>query len=176
MEKGVALLLEGMNIPDWEKDPNFRDTPARVARMFEEMLTPSKNNWTAFPARSADLIILRGHRVVAICPHHLQPVDVTAYVGYIPNKTTIGLSKLARVVEQHLTIPIMQEDLAHAIVESLEQRLDPKGVGVVLVGIHGCMKFRGVESTGDVVSSVMKGVLLLNAAARGEFLQLIGRP
>jgi GTP cyclohydrolase I len=70
----------------------------------------------------------------------------------------------------------MQEDLAHAIAESLDTNLEPKGVGVVLTGVHGCMKFRGVQTDGDVVSSVMKGVFLLNPTAREELLMLIGRP
>jgi len=174
MEEGVRLLLRGMGQD--LTDPNFVDTPRRVSKLFREMLTPQQNNWTTFPAQAADLIVLRGHKVVALCPHHLQPVVLTAYVGYIPNELTIGLSKLARVVEEHLTKPIMQEDLGDAIADSLEKRLKPKGTGVVLTGIHGCMRFRGVESDGDVVTSVMRGVLLLNPTARQEFLQIVGRP
>jgi len=176
MTKAIALLLDGMGIPNWREDPNFRDTPGRVAKMFEEMLTPEKNTWTAFPAKSADLIIVRGHGVIALCPHHLQPVEITAYVGYIPNKMTVGISKLARVVEEQLTVPMMQEDLASRVADAVEAKLEPKGTGVVLSGIHGCMKFRGVESESDTVVSVMRGVLLLNPTARTEFLQLIGRP
>jgi GTP cyclohydrolase I len=174
MEAGVALLLEGMGVD--RHDANFHETPIRVARMFQEMLTPQANNWATFPSSSSDLIILRGHEVIAICPHHLQPVVIKCYVGYIPNELTLGLSKLARVVEEQLTRPLMQEDLAEAIAESIDLRLKPKGVGVVLAGVHGCMRFRGVESDGDVVTSVMRGVLLLNPTARQEFLMLIGRP
>jgi len=62
------------------------------------------------------------------------------------------------------------------VADSIHDKLDPKGVGVVLAGVHGCMRFRGVRSDGDVVTSVMRGVLLLNPAARTEFLQIIGRP
>jgi GTP cyclohydrolase IA len=176
VEQGVGEILEGLVGPDWSDDPNFVDTPRRVAKLFAEMLTPQENNWTAFPAETADLIVLRNHRVVALCPHHLQPVEVRAYVGYIPNELTIGLSKLARAVEEHLTRPLMQEDLGHLIADTLEAKLKPKGVGVVLAGVHGCMRYRGVESEGDVVTSVMRGVLLLNPAARQEFMQIIGRP
>jgi GTP cyclohydrolase I len=174
MAKGIQLLLSGMGID--LLDPNFSVTPDRVARMYREMLTPQENNWRVFPARASDLIVLRGHRVVAICPHHLMPAVLTCYVGYIPNKSTLGLSKLARAVEEHLTKPILQEDLAEAIAASLEKRLEPKGCGVVIAGRHGCMAFRGVESDGDIATSVMRGVLLLNPTARSEFLQLIGRP
>jgi len=174
MESGVKLLLEGMGAD--LQDPNYEGTPQRVARMYQEMLTPQKNNWKTFPATDSDLIVLRGHKVVALCPHHLLPAVITCHVGYIPNKKTLGLSKLARAVEEHLRMPILQEDLAEAVAHTLEERLDPKGTGVVLAGRHGCMTFRGVESDGDVVISAMKGVLLLNPTARGEFLQIVGRP
>lgn len=176
MEQAIAGLLYHMIGPQWESDPNFRGTPQRVARMYEQMLSPEVNNWTTFPAEASDIILMRGHKVVALCPHHLMPVEIRAYVAYIPNELTIGLSKLARVVEEQLTKPIMQETLAHAVADSLDKHLKPKGVGVVLAGVHGCMKFRGVESDSDTVNSVMKGVFLLNPAARMELLQLIGRP
>jgi len=174
MEKGVELLLDGMGVD--RDDLNFRGTPARVARMFREMCTPTESHWAAFPASSSDLVLLRGHRVVGLCPHHLQPVEYTCSVGYVPNELTVGLSKLARVVEQQLVAPILQEDLANDVADALNEKLKPKGVGVVIAGRHGCMAFRGVRTDGDVVVSVMKGVLLLNPAARMEFLQLTGRP
>jgi GTP cyclohydrolase I len=174
MEKGVSLLLQGMGID--LADADFRDTPKRVAKMYQEMLTPRDSNWATFPSPSSDMILLRYHTVVAICPHHLQPVELRCHVGYIPGKHTVGLSKLARVVEVQLTQPMTQERLAHNVVAQLDETLEPKGVGVVLSGTHGCMRFRGVRTAGDVVVSAMKGVLLLNPAARSEFFQLIGRP
>lgn len=173
MQAGVALLLTGMGAD--LSDPNFEGTPARVAKMFKEMLSPQPSNWKTFPAQSSDMIILRGHRVIALCPHHLQPAVLSCYVGYIPGDLTLGLSKLARAVEEQLTVPVLQEDLAERVAQALEKRLKPKGTGVVIAGRHGCMTNRGVETDGDVVVSVMKGVLLLNPAARSEFLQLIGR-
>jgi len=174
MASGVRQILMGMGV-DLD-DVNFSGTPARVAKLYAEMLTPQVNNWKTFPATTSDMVILRNHRVIALCPHHLMPAVISCSVGYIPHKLTLGLSKLARAVEEQLTRPILQEDLANAVAEKLNKVLEPKGCGIVLVGTHGCMKFRGVESDGDVVTSVMKGVLLLNPAARMEFLQLIGRP
>jgi GTP cyclohydrolase I len=174
MEQGVKLILEGMGVD--LKAPDFRGTPLRVAKMYAEMLTPRKSNWTTFPAQTSDLVLLRGHHVMGLCPHHLMPVEYTCYVGYIPAEYTVGLSKLARVVEAQLVQPVMQEDLTHDVANALHEKLKPKGVGVVTVGVHGCMRFRGVRSSGDVVVSVMKGVLLLNQAARAELFQIIGRP
>jgi len=174
MTKGIELVLRGMGVS--LKDPNFAETPERVAKMYAEMLTPEVAHWNVFPAKQSDLVLLRGHKVVGLCPHHLQPVEYRCYVGYLPNKLTVGLSKLARVIESMLDKPIMQEDLANDIADTLQQKLEPKGVGVILAGIHGCMRNRGVKSEGDVVVSVMRGTLLLNPAARAELQQLIGRP
>lgn len=174
--QGVGLILDGIVGSKWDQDPNFKDTPERVAKLFAELLTPQANSWAEFPATYGDMVILRGHNVVGLCPHHLLPVTMTAYVGYIPNKQVVGLSKLARVVEEQLTKPIMQEELTHAVAESLQKHLDPKAVGVVITGRHGCMNLRGVETTGDVVTSCMKGQFLLNPSARDEFFRIIGRP
>lgn len=174
IEQGVRLVLQGMGV-DLE-DPNFKDTPARVAKLYREILTPPKNNMTTFPSRFDSMVLLRGHKVVALCPHHLMPVELRAYVAYIPNKAVLGLSKLARVVEQHLTKPIMQEELCDLVVDQLNSDLDPKGVACVLAGQHGCMRHRGVETDGDVVTSSVRGVFLTNPAAREELFGLIGRP
>jgi GTP cyclohydrolase I len=157
-------------------DPNFARTPERVAKMYRELLTPQPNNWATFPSKYSDMIILRGHNVVGLCPHHLMPVRMSCFVGYIPGKHMLGLSKLARVVEECLTRPLMQEDLTHMVAERLESGLDPKACGVVISGRHGCMDLRGVETSGDVVTSCMKGQFLLNPSARDEFFRIIGRP
>lgn len=174
MEVGVSMILRGMGV-DLE-DSNFKDTPKRVAKLYKEMLSPNVNNWTTFPAPTGGIIVLRGHRVFAICPHHLMPVELKATVAYIPNKKVLGLSKLARVVEQHLTKPIMQEELGDAVVESLVTQLEPQGAACILSGVHGCMRFRGIMTEGDVVTSSMRGLFLHSTATRDELLQLVGRP
>jgi GTP cyclohydrolase I len=174
IEAGVKLILQGMGVD--LNDPNFIDTPRRVACLYKEILTPQENNMTTFPSKYDSMVILRGHQVVALCPHHLMPVELRCYVAYVPNKQVLGLSKLARVVEQHLTKPIMQEELCDLVVDELNRTLDPKGVACVLAGEHGCMRHRGVRTDGDVVTSSVRGVYLTNPAAREEFLRLIGKP
>lgn len=176
MEKGVALILDGMGVD--RKDSNFLDTPTRVAKMYQQMLTPQVNNWTTFPSPSKGMIVLRGHRVFALCPHHLMPVELRAYVAYIPKERVLGLSKLCRVVEEHLREPIMQEDLARRVADTLfkHKELSPEGVAIVLAGQHGCMRYRGVETDGDVVASEMRGLFLHSPSTREEFLSFIGKP
>lgn len=174
MEQGVELILKGMGCDLSES--HFTDTPKRVAKMYKEMLTPEPNNWTQFPAVTGGMILLRGHKVYALCPHHLLPVELRAYVAYIPKKRVLGLSKLARVVHEHLTRPIVQEELCKLVADQLDDVLEPQGVGVVLAGEHGCMKFRGVLTDGDVVTTEVRGLFMHSQATRDELMRLIGRP
>lgn len=157
-------------------DSNFKETPERVARMYQEMLTPPDNNFAQFPSPTKGMIILRGHRVFAICPHHLMPVELKAYVGYIPKKNVLGLSKLARIVEQHLTRPIMQEELGDLVADTLYNDLGCEGSAVVLAGAHGCMRYRGIQTQGDVVTRALRGLFFHSPQTRAEFDASIGVP
>lgn len=174
MEQGVRLLLQGMGVNT--HDRNYADTPRRVARMYRELFTPRHNSFAAFPEKHDAMVILRGHMVHGVCPHHLLPVEMRVYVGYIPHKQVLGLSKLARVAEQPLTQPLMQEAFTDAVADLLSEHTDAKGTGVIVVGRHGCMRHRGVRSEADVVTSAMRGLFLTNAAARDEFLRIVGTP
>lgn len=174
IEDGVRLMLKGMNCAI--EEPDFRGTPQRVAKMYLELFSPPRNNFRTFPVQHGGLVLLRGHRAFGVCPHHLLPFEMRVHVGYIPNKKVLGLSKLARVVESQLTGPILQEVLTDRVAYDLFNRTDAKGAGCVVVGEHGCMRCRGVRTTGDIVTSSMQGVFLLNPTAREEFLRLIGRP
>lgn len=174
LQQGVKLLLEGMGVD--LSDRNYKDTPARVTRMYRELFTPRHNSFATFPEQHDSMVILRGHVVHGVCPHHLVPVEMRVYVGYIPHKEVLGLSKLARVAEQPLTGPIMQETYTDAVVDLLQHATDAKGAGVVVVGRHGCMRHRGVRSDADVVSSAMRGLFMTNHPTRDEFLRMIGYP
>lgn len=174
LEDGARLILRGMDVN--LSDSNFKDTPKRVAKLYAELLTPQVNNWTDFPSPTTGMIVLRGHRVFALCPHHLLPVELRGYVAYIPNKKVLGLSKLARVIEQHLTKPIMQEELGDLVADTLYERLNAQGVAVVLAGQHGCMRYRGIETDGDVVTRALRGLFLHSDSTRREFDSTIGRP
>lgn len=174
MEQGALLILRGMGVD--LTDSNFKDTPRRVAKMYCELLTPKVNNMTSFPSPTRGMIVLRNHKVFALCPHHLLPVQLKASVAYIPSKRVLGLSKLARIVEQHLTRPIMQEELGDLTADTLYEVLEPQGVAVTLSGSHECMQARGVETTGDVVTSTLRGLFLHSESARLEYQNIIGRP
>lgn len=173
MARGVALLLEGMGVD--LADRNYIDTPARVARMYAELFTPRPCNYATFPESHDSMVILRDHAVHGVCPHHLVLVEMRVFICYIPDKEVLGLSKLARAAEQPLTGPVLQEVYTDTVADLLVESTGAKGVGVVVAGKHGCMRCRGVKSSGDIVTSAMRGQLLLNPSAREEFLRLIGR-
>ena len=169
--EGVGLILEGIGVSEYDR--HFLKTPERVAKLYVEMLTPlhdPKTLWTTFKSEHQNMVILRDHRVVALCPHHLLPVEIYAYVAYLPDSRVLGLSKLARVVDAQLTKPITQEELANTVVDQMMQHLKPKGAGVILVGEHGCMQFRGVRTSGDVVTSAMRGLFVNEPSVKDEFL------
>lgn len=174
IEAGVRLILQGMGVD--KHDRNFKDTPRRVARYYIEMLTPRKNNMRTFPEKHDSMIVLRNHEIHGLCPHHLLPVVMRVSIGYIPNGRVLGLSKLARCIEDHLTTPIMQETLIDRIADTFNRTLQPKGVAVLASGVHGCMRHRGVRTDGDVVTSAVRGVFLTTPSAREEFMKIVGRP
>lgn len=171
MAKGVKLLLQGMGAD--LSDPNFKGTPRRVAKMYEELLTPDTLKTSMFPSRYDQLIVIRGHRVVALCPHHLMPVEMTVSVGYLPKKKVLGLSKIVRIMHQPLTRPIMQETFTDMVAQIMYEQCDPKGVGVYVTGTHGCMKYRGVNSDAETVNSRLRGLILENIGLHEEFMSIV---
>jgi GTP cyclohydrolase I len=174
MEAGIKMFLQGLGV-DLE-DENYRDTPRRVAAMYLELFTRKEFKFATFPSGRSDLVILRGHKCHGICPHHLVLVEMRVYIGYIPHHKVVGLSKLARAAEAPLTRPILQEDYTTEVASLIKRELDPTGVAVTVAATHGCMRCRGIETDGDVVTSSMHGVFLHNPAAKAEFLHIIGRP
>lgn len=174
MAEGVRLLLEGMGVN--LEDENYRDTPRRVAAMYRELFSRPEFEFPTFPSERSDVVVLRGHKCYGVCPHHLLPVEMRVHIGYIPHHKVVGLSKLARAAEGPLTRPVLQEGYTYEVADLLKRELDPTGVAVVVAATHGCMRCRGIETDGDVVTSSMHGQFLHNPAARAEFFQIIGRP
>ena len=97
-----------------------------------------------------------------------------AHIGYLPNGKVIGLSKLARVIDNISHRPQVQERMTEEIAQLLEQELDVRGVAVVIEATHTCMTIRGVRKPGSLcVTSAMKGIFRTNLSSRSEIMQLI---
>jgi len=160
--------------PDSE---HLRETPRRVASAYEEFLTARPFVPTTFPNDEGydELVLVRDIPFHSLCEHHLLPFSGVAHVGYLPGARIVGISKLARVVEHFARGLQVQERLTKQIGDWLENRLDPKGAGVVLEAEHLCMTLRGVQAGGSrTVTSSLHGLVRDDPRTRAEFLDLAG--
>nr|QEO74153.1 hypothetical protein [uncultured bacterium] len=174
-ELAAADLLDALGVDLSAAD--LVDTPRRVVRMYEELLTPRPFNPTKFPNDACydEMVLVRDIRFTSLCAHHLLPFNGIAHVGYLPGERIVGLSKLARVVNHFARNLQVQERLTKQVADWLNDELQPRGVGVVLRAEHQCMTIRGVQAAGSTtVTSTMHGLLRTNPASREEFLALCG--
>jgi GTP cyclohydrolase I len=172
-EAAAAQLLTALGQP--VDGPHMAETPRRMASAFAELLTVEGFDFTTFPNTEQydELVLVHGIPLRSLCEHHMLPFVGVAHVGYLPGDRILGLSKFARVVEFYSRRAQTQERLTKQIAEHLQDRLDPRGVGVVIEAQHSCMSVRGVRATGSrTVTSALFGALRDNAASRAEFLSL----
>jgi GTP cyclohydrolase I len=179
VERGVRLLLEGIG-EDLSR-PGMRDTPARVARMYEELTTglredPSEVLQVVFEEGHDEMVMVRDIPMQSNCEHHLLPFVGKAHVAYIPGQGRItGLSKLARLVDGLAKRPQVQERLTSQVADALVERLHPLGALVVIEAEHLCMTMRGVRKPGAItVTSAVRGVFRDSMPTRLEAMNLIG--
>jgi len=157
----------------------LRETPARMARAYAELLAPRPFHLTTFPNDEGydELVLARAIPFRTVCEHHLLPFSGVAHVGYLPADRIVGLSKLARLAEHFAARPQTQERLTRQIADCLDAHLQPRGVGVVLEAEHACMTHRGVRALGaKTVTSALLGTLRADPRSRGEFFALAGVP
>ncbi|HKP88862.1 MAG TPA: GTP cyclohydrolase I FolE [Thermoleophilaceae bacterium] len=165
------LVALGANL----EDESLRETPRRVAAAYAELLTPQPFSLTTFPNDEGydELVIARSIPFHSLCEHHMLPFHGVAHVAYLPSDRILGLSKLARVVELYARGLQVQERLTTQVADWLDERLAPKGVGVVLEAEHLCMTLRGVQKPGALtVTSALRGLVRDDARTRQEFLSL----
>lgn len=160
---------------------NLRETPKRVAEMYEEIFAGIKQNperelEVILDQKHDEIILLKGITLYSICEHHLIPFIGRAHIAYIPKGGRVtGLSKLARVVDILSKRPQVQERLTTQIAEIIMRKLKPRGVMVVIEAEHLCMSMRGVKKPGTfTVTSAVRGIFKENEKTRAETLALIG--
>ena len=172
-ERAAADLLVALGMP--LDAPGLVETPGRMARAYAEMLAVPSFDMTTFPNDEEydELVLVEGIPVRSLCEHHMLPFVGVAHVGYLPGSRILGLSKLARVVDFFAHRPQTQERLTKQVAEHLQERLEPRGVGVVVQAEHTCMSLRGVRAPGArTVTSALLGSLREDPAGRAEFLAL----
>jgi GTP cyclohydrolase IA len=162
----------------------LRDTPARVAKAFEEFFVGYDTDPVDLLARSFaetdgydEMVVLRDIRFESHCEHHMAPIIGRAHIAYLPDRRVVGISKLARVLNAFSKRLQIQERLTAQVANSIQDVLRPKGVAVVLDASHQCMTTRGVHRPGvTMVTSHMLGAFRDDPSTRREFLAIIGNP
>lgn len=156
------------------------ETPKRVANMYEEIFAglteDPKQHIKLFNEQSNDeMVIVKDIPFYSMCEHHLLPFFGKAHIGYIPsNNKIIGLSKLARIVDNFAKKPQVQERLTSDIADFLNDNLQPKGVAVIMEAEHMCMTMRGARAAGaKTQTSALRGIMRTDAKTRAEVLSLL---
>ena len=179
IQSAVAAILEAIGA-----DPvtdGLKDTPQRVARMYEELFSgigmdPKLALATVFDEEQhqEEVVIVRNVPFYSICEHHLLPFFGKAHMGYVPDGKIAGASKLARVLEVVARQPQLQERMTSQIADAIYEVLRPDGVVVLIEAEHLCMSMRGVKKEGSgIVTSATRGNFDKRGIRRGELLGLL---
>ena len=179
IERAVREILEAVG-EDPDREGLLR-TPERVADMYAEIFAgladdPAEHLAVTFAADHDEMIMVKDIPLYSMCEHHLIPFLGRAHVAYIPNANgrITGLSKLARLVDSYARRPQVQERLTSQIADTIDSRLEPRGVLVVLEAEHLCMSMRGVQKPGTTtVTSAVRGLFRDKAATRAEAMAFI---
>ncbi|WP_146403963.1 GTP cyclohydrolase I FolE [Planctomycetes bacterium CA13] len=179
IEAAVRVILDAVGEdPDRE---GLLETPARVARMYAEMFAglhsdPGRHLAKVFTEDYDEIVLVRDISFCSMCEHHLLPFSGRAHIAYLPSGKVVGLSKLARVVEEVARRPQVQERMTQTIADLVEDRLLAQGVAVVVEATHSCMTMRGVRKPGSLcLTSAMRGAFRDDPKSRAEILGLINR-
>ena len=157
----------------------LKKTPERVARMYGELLggtfeDPNIHVQSVFTEKYDEIVLLRDIPFYSICEHHLLPFIGRAHVAYLPTGKVLGVSKLARIVDNFSHRLQAQERLTGQIADFLMEQLKPQGVAVVLQASHSCMTIRGIRKPGsEMVTSALRGIFKKDARSRSEVLSLM---
>ena len=178
IEKAVREIL--IAVGEDPKRRDIKDTPRRVAEMYEEILAgtkldPEKELEVIFEKNHDEIILLKNIPFYSICEHHLLPFIGKAHVAYIPsNNRVTGLSKIVRVVDIFAKRLQVQERITTDIADIIMKKLKPKGVLVVIEAEHLCMSMRGVKKPGVLtITSAVRGIFRKNEKTRSEAMTLI---
>lgn len=179
IRKGIRLVLEGIG-EDPER-PGIKNTPERVANMFQELFAglrePEEKLLKPIDGESHDeMVLLKDLPFYSICEHHLVPFFGKAHIAYIPAGSIVGISELAKTLEYFAKRPQVQERLTSQLADMIMDTLKPKGTMVIIDAEHLCMSMRGIKKPGSrIVTSAVRGLFRSKASTREEMLELVGK-
>ena len=166
---------------DWEGGEQFNGSGDRLRRLVSEMCWSKKDidreidkNFEAvFNDPYSEMLVCKNVNVWTLCPHHLLPCNFRVYIGYLPKSgKVLGLSKFARIAVTLAKKPIMQEQYTRELAGVFGSKLDPDGLGIYVIGKHGCMGCRGINQELEIVTSKLEGDFLEDHSTREEFLSI----
>jgi len=180
-KKKIAILVKNI-LTEIGEDPSregLRDTPKRVARMYQEMFLgydpkkiPTLTVFNNKNPKCTQIVSDQGY-FYSHCEHHLVPFFGEYYFGYIPNKKIIGLSKIARIIDYYSAKLQVQENLTKEIIDAIEKKLKPKGIIIIMKARHLCKEMRGVKkNNGEMMTMEARGVFKDNKK-RKEFIDML---
>jgi GTP cyclohydrolase IA len=155
-------------------------TPSRVAKAYEYLTSGYQQrvedvlNDALFTEEYDEMVVVKDIDYFSLCEHHLLPFFGRAHIAYMPSRKIVGLSKIPRLVEMFSRRLQVQERLTTQIAHTIDDVLQPRGVAVVVEGLHLCMLMRGVEKQNSkAVTSAMLGAFRDRPETRAEFMELI---
>ena len=181
VENACAALLKALAI-DWERDPNTKETPKRMAKMYVKEVMRGRYEprpeIKEFPNQNGldQLYVVGPIRINSMCSHHMVPIVGQAWLGILPNKEgkVLGLSKFARLADWIFRRPQIQEEATIQLADEIEKLTEAQGIAVAVKAQHLCMSWRGVNDPNAMMTtSVTRGLLREKAAARAEFFEMI---
>ena len=181
VERAVSEMMDKLGL-DTVNDPNLKDTPRRIATLYEEAFSGLKEEnrpyLTFFPNEKVvkyDQIIMMKANFMSMCSHHFMPFFGQAFFGYIPDQQLVGLSKVRRVIDYFAHRPQLQERLTQEVVNFLDEKIRPKGCMLVMKALHMCVVIKDPSQINtQAVTSAIKGCFK-EALVKNEFLNLIER-
>lgn len=177
VEQAIQLLLEGIG-EDTERE-GLIETPARIARMYEEICGGMEENAEehlkkTFTVKNSEMVVEKDITFYSMCEHHMLPFYGKVHIAYIPEGKVVGLSKLARTVEVYARRLQLQEQMTAQIADALMEHLKPQGVMVMVEAEHMCMTMRGVKKPGSkTVSVVTRGTFAEEERLQNMFFQMV---
>ncbi len=179
VEQAITLLLEGIG-EDVNRE-GLKDTPNRIARMYEEIYKGMDEDAAGhlsktFTVESNEIVVVKDITFYSMCEHHLMPFFGKVHIAYLPDGKVVGLSKLARTVEVYARRPQIQEQMTIQIAEAVMEHLKPQGVMVMAEAEHLCMTMRGVEKPGSqTVTMAARGCFQADPKLQQYFFEMVRR-
>ena len=177
IKQAVSLLLEAIG-EDKDRE-GLKDTPDRIARMYEEIFEgydkdPKEILSKVFTADNSEMVIEKDITFYSMCEHHMMPFYGKAHIAYVPGDKVVGISKLARTVEVFARRLQIQERMTGQIADAVMENLGAKGAMVVLEAEHMCMTMRGVKKPGSkTVTVAARGCFEDSEELRNRFFSLM---